>query len=82
MVQKLDALHRKVKWFVRRESDGRFLCRDGRWRIKASSYDDIKFYSSPVRAHKFGLRGQDGTAIAVYETDTIYCDGRIEKGES
>jgi len=75
-------MRRKAKWFVRRESDGRFLCRDGRWRFKAASFDDIKFYSSSWRALKFGLRREQGTAFAVYETDTIYCDGRIEKGES
>jgi len=69
------------KWFVRRALDGRFLCEDGLWRNFTSfgNRRQIKFYSSSNRAHKFGLRNQDGTAYAVYENDQVDACGQITR---
>ena len=67
-------------WFVRRASDNRILCTDGLWRLNAGCIESIKFYSSDGRALKYGLRGSDGTAYAVYPNDTIDCMGAVVRG--
>lgn len=72
---------RKAAWFVRRDSDGRILCVDRKWRSNAGSIGRIKFYSSAGRAHRYGLRGCDGTAYAVYPDDLVDCTGRVTRAQ-
>lgn len=67
-------------WLVRRATDSRFLCVDGSWRHCVAGVDRIKFYASSGRAHRYGLRGRDGSAIAVYPNDSINRNGHIERG--
>lgn len=65
------------KWFVRRRSDGRILCIDRKWRLNVGCVDQIKFYSSDNRAHRYGLKGQDGSALAVHSDDRVDCTGEV-----
>lgn len=64
-------------WIVQRESDSRFLCRDGLWRRHVADYRSFKTFRLDVNAIKFGLKYDNGTAFAVYEGDEIDRDGRI-----
>lgn len=73
-------MKRKAKWFVKRASDDRMLCVDGLWRSYVAGIEDIKFYTSIGRAHKYGLKHQDGTAYAVYDGDEVDRDGIVYRG--
>jgi len=69
--------NRTAIWFVRRATDDRILCIDRLWRNNAGCVESIKFYSSAGRAHRYGLKGQDGTAYAVYPGDCVDCLGNV-----
>lgn len=79
----------KPIWFVRRASDDRIKCIDGKWRGSVS-IGDIKFYSSAGRAMRYGLAGcravasvaggslvSKGSAHAVYPGESVDREGRI-----
>ena len=69
---------KRAVWFVRRGSDNRILGVDGKWYDWCGYIERIKFYTSSGRALKYGLRGRiDGTAFAVYNNDSIDCNGCI-----
>jgi len=68
---------RKAKWFVRRPSDNAMLGRNGKWYTMFAGVEDIKFYSSSGRAHKYGLENKPGTAFAVYPDDVVDVVGNI-----
>jgi hypothetical protein len=72
---------RKALWFVRRATDNRILCVDRLWRSNAGSVDRIKFYTSAGRAHRYGLKGEDGTAYAVHHGDCVDCTGRVTRSQ-
>jgi hypothetical protein len=74
---------RKPLWTVRRSSDNRVLCWDGRWRLKASGYEEIKLYKSLGWLERFMDRHGicEWTATAVYPGDTLDCCGNVMKGE-
>ena len=80
---------RKANWFVRRASDGRMLCIDGKWRSMVSA-NRIKFYTSSGRAERYGLKGcayvdsvaggslqSRGSCHAVYDGESVDACGKI-----
>jgi hypothetical protein len=53
------------------------LLANGKWSEGAAGIENIKWYSSAIRAVKYGLENQDGTAYAVYEDQEVDCWGRV-----
>jgi len=70
---------RKAKWFVRRAADSRILTTNRRWSHNTGCVSRIKMYSSAGRAIRYGLKGDDGTAYAVYDGDWVNCCGNIKR---
>lgn len=79
-ISKDDAMKRKpLFWIVQRDSDSRFLCRDGLWRSQLAGIEDFRTFKRDVNAIKFGLKYADGTAYALYPEDRIDINGRITR---
>lgn len=70
---------RPVCWIVKRESDSAMLGTNGKWYLAVAGIEHIKTYRTSTNAIKHGLKGQQGTAFALYEGDTIDRNGIIER---
>ncbi len=68
-----------IGWIVKRDLDGAYLGRNGKWYRMFSHYGDFRQFKRPGNALKFGLKYEQGTAYALYSGDTIDVVGNITR---
>ena len=71
------------RWLVRRDVDGRWLCRDGQWRKSVAGVENFKLFRSIGWVNRAMRRlGVDHwEARAVYAGECLDRDGNVSKME-